>query len=88
MNNVNPNYLTEQAAPVPQMEISDRFKEVIKELIIIHENLSNTMSNVTGCRPDTLKMLEPSCHKHAIEIIEDVVCQLQVLSDNLHRELK
>jgi hypothetical protein len=88
MNNLNENYLKEQAVPVPRMELSDRFKEVIKELVITHENLSNAISNVTDCRPDAIKMIEPCCHKHSIEVIEDLARQLEVLSDNLHRELK
>jgi len=74
--------------PANEQEMSTRFGGLIKSLIMTHEDLCVSMSNITGNRPMPLNPDEPSCHKHALDILEDMVNDIATLTVILKRELK
>jgi hypothetical protein len=73
---------------VPQVEMSDRLSRLISDLVVTHEHLCDSMIYVTSNRPEALDLESPSCHKHALELLETISYALANVADNLKRELK
>ena len=77
-----------QAIPTPKMELSDRLKQIIKELAVTEEVLCETMFNVDLTRPDGTILPQPECHFQSVDMIELLVSNIQRISSNLQNKLR
>lgn len=74
---------------VVRMELSDRLKSIIKELILTEEILNNAYCGVTSARMDAIKVQqEPSCHLEAIDAIEVLLANVHFIAIRISDELR